>query len=80
MSYKYYQAVEAGRKLELRFSTLERLAGAYGIELWELLAPTMPVVRLARPAKEITQRPAAAASGKRKHRCNSVAPRKGVRD
>ncbi len=46
MSYKYYQAVEAGRKVELRFSTVERLAAAYGIEVWELLAPQTPEVRL----------------------------------
>jgi transcriptional regulator with XRE-family HTH domain len=46
MSYKYYQAVEGGRKAELRFSTLEKLAAAYGIELWELLAPPMPKVCL----------------------------------
>ena len=46
MSYKYYQAVEAGRKAELRFSTLERLAAAYGIDVWELLAPPVPEVRL----------------------------------
>ena len=42
ISYKYYQAVEAGRKRELRLSTLERLAHAYGLEVWELLAPTKP--------------------------------------
>jgi transcriptional regulator with XRE-family HTH domain len=36
-SYKYYQAVEAGRKRDLRLSTLERLAEAHGIELWQLL-------------------------------------------
>ena len=39
ISYKYYQAVEAGRKRELRLSTLERLARAYELEVWELLAP-----------------------------------------
>lgn len=48
MSYKYYQAVEAGRKAELRFSTLERLATAYGLDVWELLAPQVPKTRLAR--------------------------------
>ena len=42
ISYKYYQAIEAGRKRELRLSTLERLAVAYGIDVWELLAPTIP--------------------------------------
>lgn len=46
-SYKYYQAVEAGRKRELRFSTLERFANAYGIEIWQLLAPPFPKTRLA---------------------------------
>ena len=45
ISYKYYQAVEAGRKRELRLSTLERLARAYGIEVWQLLAPEFPSTR-----------------------------------
>ena len=36
-SYKYYQALEAGRKRDLRLSTLERLAEAHGMELWQLL-------------------------------------------
>lgn len=39
ISYKYYQAVEAGRKKDLRLSTIERLAKAHGMETWELLAP-----------------------------------------
>jgi transcriptional regulator with XRE-family HTH domain len=42
ISYKYYQAVEAGRKPDLRLSTLQRLASAYGIEVWELLSPALP--------------------------------------
>ena len=42
ISYKYYQAVEAGRKPDLRLSTLQRLAAAYSIEVWELLAPKLP--------------------------------------
>lgn len=39
ISYKYYQQIEAGRKPDLRLSTLERLAGAYGLEVWQLLLP-----------------------------------------
>lgn len=39
ISYKYYQAVEAGRKRDLRLSTLDRLAKAHGLETWELLLP-----------------------------------------
>ena len=45
ISYKYYQAVEAGRKRELRLSTLERLASAYDLEVWELLAPELPAAK-----------------------------------
>jgi len=48
ISYKYYQAVETGRKQELRLSTLERLAAAYGIEVWQLLAPAAPKTKLPR--------------------------------
>jgi transcriptional regulator with XRE-family HTH domain len=39
ISYKYYQAVEAGRKKDLRLSTLERLAKGHGLEPWQLLLP-----------------------------------------
>jgi transcriptional regulator with XRE-family HTH domain len=46
ISYKYYQAIETGVKKELRISTLERLAGAYGIEVWQLLAPSMPKTKI----------------------------------
>ncbi len=37
LKYKHYQSVEAGRKGDLRLSTLEKLAAACGLELWELL-------------------------------------------
>ena len=37
LGYKYYQSVEAGRKCDIRLSTLEKLAKACGLELWELL-------------------------------------------
>ena len=39
ISYKYYQQVEAGRKPDLRLSTLERLAAAHGLKVWQLLLP-----------------------------------------
>jgi len=48
IGYKYYQAVEAGRKANLRLPTLEPLAKAYGIEVWQLLGPDLPETRLAR--------------------------------
>lgn len=37
LDYKYYQSVEAGRKRDIRLSTLEKLAKACGLELWQLL-------------------------------------------
>ena len=37
LKYKHYQAVEAGRKRDIRFSTLQKLAKACGLEPWELL-------------------------------------------
>lgn len=49
ISYKYYQAVEAGRKIDLRLSTLERLAKAHGMEIWELLLPNAPLQAVAEP-------------------------------
>jgi transcriptional regulator with XRE-family HTH domain len=43
ISYKYYQALEAGRKQEVRLSTLERVARAYGFEVYQLLSPELPM-------------------------------------
>jgi transcriptional regulator with XRE-family HTH domain len=37
LDYKYYQSVEAGRRRDLRLSTLEKLAKACGLKLWQLL-------------------------------------------
>jgi transcriptional regulator with XRE-family HTH domain len=47
-SYKFYQLIEIGKKNDLRLSSLERLAAAYGIEVHELLAPQMPETRFPR--------------------------------
>jgi transcriptional regulator with XRE-family HTH domain len=59
MSYKYYQAVEAGRKRDLRLSTLEKLAAAYRIEVWQLLSPVMPKKTAPRLDRRILVRPRA---------------------
>jgi transcriptional regulator with XRE-family HTH domain len=56
ISYKYYQAVDAGRKIDLRLSTLERLAKAHGKEVWELLLPPSQQPALAEPAMKKTRR------------------------
>jgi transcriptional regulator with XRE-family HTH domain len=52
ITYKYYQQIEQGRKPELRLSTLERLAKAYGIEVYQLLAPEFPETKLAKKRKQ----------------------------
>jgi len=45
LKYKHYQAIEAGRKIDIRVSTLEKLAKACGLEPAELLDfTTDPVV------------------------------------
>ena len=45
LTYKHYQQVEAGRKLNITLPTLEKLAKACGLELAELLDfTTDPVV------------------------------------
>jgi transcriptional regulator with XRE-family HTH domain len=57
ISYKYYQAVEAGRKIDLRLSTLERLAKAHGKEVWELLLPPSQDSALAEPTPKQAKTP-----------------------
>ena len=42
MNLKHYQEIEAGRKRELRLSTIERIAKAYKIEVYQLFAPSDP--------------------------------------
>jgi transcriptional regulator with XRE-family HTH domain len=42
ISYKYYQAIETGRKPDLRLSTLERLAKGHGLEVYDLFSPRLP--------------------------------------
>ena len=37
LAYKYYQHVEAGRRRDIRLSTLEKLSKALELELWQLL-------------------------------------------
>jgi transcriptional regulator with XRE-family HTH domain len=42
IGYKFYQQIESGRKKHIWLDTLERIADGFGVELWELLAPTPP--------------------------------------
>jgi len=42
-SQKHYQQIESGNKKQIWLETVERLAAAYNLEAWELLAPAYPV-------------------------------------
>ena len=52
VAYKYYQLIEIGLRVDFRLSTLEKIAGAYGIGVHELLAPTFPKTRVQKPASK----------------------------
>ncbi len=42
IGYKFYQVIESAKKKQIWLSTIERLANAYSLEAWELLAPKFP--------------------------------------
>ena len=48
MEYKYYQHVEAGRKTRVRLDTLDKIAHAYGLNGFELIAPELPKSKINR--------------------------------
>jgi transcriptional regulator with XRE-family HTH domain len=50
LTYKYYQHVEAGRRRDIRLSTVEKLAKACGLEPAELLDFKTDPVGLVEPA------------------------------
>ena len=65
LDYKYYQHVEAGRKRDLRISTLEKLAKGCGLKLWELLNfEAEPPVLAENQADYGSKKPAAKSSPK----------------
>jgi transcriptional regulator with XRE-family HTH domain len=47
LDYNYLQKIESGRWGGLRLSTVETLASALGVEVWELFVPGAPT----KPAK-----------------------------
>jgi transcriptional regulator with XRE-family HTH domain len=51
VSYKYYQLIEIGVRIDLRLSTVEKLAKTYGLQPHELLAPNTPKTRVKGQAK-----------------------------
>jgi len=62
IAYKYYQLIEAGKRIDMRLSTLQKLSAAYGVQVHELLAPAVPETRVPReiPSKRRGRPPAKA--------------------
>jgi len=71
LKYKHYQSVEAGRKLNISFVTVEKLAKACGIELWELLNFEREPSALAEHRAESGFRSAAGKGGRKSTRRRS---------
>ncbi|MDD2765390.1 MAG: helix-turn-helix transcriptional regulator [Opitutaceae bacterium] len=65
LTYKHYQQVEAGRKYDIRLSTLIKMADGLELELKELLDFDAPPMVLAEDPAE-TDSPTAASTGARK--------------
>lgn len=63
LDYKHYQGIEAGRRPELRLSTVEKLAKVYGLQAWQLLEPKRGSAKA--PPKRVGRPPKKPASNKR---------------
>ncbi len=64
ISYKFYQSIEAGRKKQIWLDTVGRLAAAFGLEAWQLLAPEEPKhTSIAAKTERLSARAVAEASG-----------------
>lgn len=44
--FKFYQKLEGGRKPQIKVETVERLARPFGLDAWQLLAPTSVLRRV----------------------------------
>lgn len=66
LQYKHYQAIEAGRKPKIQFPTLEKLAEACGLDLWELFHPDTAPLALGEDPPKDEETPAKPARRRRK--------------
>ena len=51
IDYKVYQHIEAGRRKNLQLKTLDRLAWAYGITIFQLFSQELPEFQLRVPPR-----------------------------
>ncbi len=68
LGYKYYQHVESGRRRDIRLSTIEKLAKACGVDLWELLNFDSGPVAIGEDPPKDEETPAKPASRRRRTR------------
>jgi transcriptional regulator with XRE-family HTH domain len=69
LKYKHYQAVEAGRKRNIQFITLVKLARACGLEPWELLNFDVEPQVLAEDKADYGSKPTSAKSPSKSPKC-----------
>ena len=55
--YKFYQRLETSAKKDILLATLDRLAAAYGLAPWQILAPHLPEeIHLAKPKRPLPKK------------------------
>ena len=51
IDYKFYQSIEAARRPNVTLSTLDQIAGVYGISGYNLISPRLPRTTVPKPSK-----------------------------
>ena len=54
--FKFYQKLEGGKKPQIKLETVERLAKPFGLQVWQLLAPTTLLrrVKIKKPSVKLS--------------------------
>jgi len=51
IDYKFYQSIEAARRPNVTLSTLDQIAGVYGISGYNLISPRLPRTTVPKASK-----------------------------
>ncbi|MCF7761755.1 MAG: helix-turn-helix domain-containing protein, partial [Cephaloticoccus sp.] len=73
LTYKHYQQVEAGRKPDIRLTTLIKIAHALEVEPWQLLKFDLAPVILAEDAVQYGKQAGSAKGARKQPQRRSVA-------
>jgi transcriptional regulator with XRE-family HTH domain len=66
LGFKFYQAIEARRKTNLTLATLQKIANAHGIAVFELLSPEIPTTKPTKKLLRAQNKPARSGKGSTK--------------